>query len=192
MPLTLISAPTEIPVTLAEAKLHLRIEDSATEEDALITRAIKAATAACENMIRRAIMTQTWEISLDEFPSGPIRLARPPVQAITSISYYREGDGQLVLLDGADYYLDTATLPGWACCDPEKDWPLDVYERAGAVMVRFTAGYADAASVPEPIKEWIFCAIEDLYRNRGVMIDSRDKPNDFINGLLDGYTVAQL
>ena len=79
-----ITPPTE-PVTLADARLHLRVTDTA--EDALIGVWITAAREACEHYTQRSIGSQTLELRLDEFPDGAIDLPRSPVTAITSLKY---------------------------------------------------------------------------------------------------------
>jgi hypothetical protein len=68
MRLVQITPPTVEPVTLAEAKLHARIEYS--DDDALVTSLITAARRYCETAIRAAFITQTWTLMLDSFPSA--------------------------------------------------------------------------------------------------------------------------
>ena len=58
MPSVLVTAPTEEPVSLAEAKLHLRVDY--TNDDVLIGALITAARQHAENDTRRALVTQTW------------------------------------------------------------------------------------------------------------------------------------
>lgn len=57
--LILITPPASEPLTLAEAKVFLRIEHAA--DDALITRAVAAAREAAEHYLRCALLPQTWE-----------------------------------------------------------------------------------------------------------------------------------
>ena len=64
MSLKLVTAASTYPVTLAEAKLHLRVDS--TDEDTLITALITAATEMCEQKTGRAIMQQTWDVTLDK------------------------------------------------------------------------------------------------------------------------------
>lgn len=64
--LTLTSAPASYPVSLAEAKLHVRVDLNA--EDDYITGLIAAATQTCESHIGQALVTQTWRMALDCFP----------------------------------------------------------------------------------------------------------------------------
>jgi uncharacterized phiE125 gp8 family phage protein len=58
--------PAVEPVSLAEAKLHLRVD--ITDDDALITGLIQGARYAAENMCRRVMVTQSWGLTLDGFP----------------------------------------------------------------------------------------------------------------------------
>lgn len=186
MALQLITGPTGEPVTLAEAKLHLRAGDD-TAEDAMITSLITAARQACEERLGRSLLPQTWQLTLDQFPEA-LELRRGPVRSITSIKFL-DPDGVLQTLDPADYQLDTAD-PWVAYVVPalDTDWP-DTQENINAVRVQYVAGYADAASVPGPVKSWILLALGDLYANRerssaGVEI----RVAEFVDRLLDPYT----
>ena len=85
MSLTLIAAPILEPMTLAEAKLHLRVDG--TDEDDLITALIVAARRRAEHLLTRALITQTWELTLDEFPAADIQLPKPGVLSIVSVKY---------------------------------------------------------------------------------------------------------
>ena len=58
-----------------------------TDDDAVPTLAIAAARAKAENYTGTAIISQTWEQTLDEFPDAEIELLKPPVTAVTSVSY---------------------------------------------------------------------------------------------------------
>lgn len=78
MGLKLSVAPVEEPVTLQEAKDHLRVDSD--DEDLHITRLIKAARVDCENYQNRSYMPQTWELWQDAFPDkDDIVLPRPPL-----------------------------------------------------------------------------------------------------------------
>lgn len=66
MPLQLISPPAEEPLSLAEAKLHLRVDFS--DEDALISALISAARQAAETITARQLVTARWKYILDAFP----------------------------------------------------------------------------------------------------------------------------
>jgi hypothetical protein len=70
MSLTIITAPTVEPVTVAEAKEHLNIAAGVTADDSLLASYIKAARRHGENITRRAFVSTTFELVLDEFPGA--------------------------------------------------------------------------------------------------------------------------
>lgn len=166
MGLSLVTAPTVEPVTLAEARLHLKSDDSATTDDTLITALITAARELAENETRRALITQTWKLTLDEFPAeGLIYVPRPNLISVTSITYI-DDDGVSQTLASDQYTVVTDTLPGEIHVAYDVDWPTTRAVPA-AVTVNFTCGYgATAAAVPGPIKAAMLLDIGDMYVNR--------------------------
>lgn len=185
MSLRLITAPTTYPITLEEAKLHCRIDTAA--DDALVTALIAAATDVCEQKIGRAIMPQTWEVTLDAFPDY-IQLTRVPVTSITSLKYY-DLDGVQQTLSGAAYSLAQDDF-GFARVDPVygTTWPT-AQDRLDTVAVRYLAGYANAAAVPEGIKQWIKLMVSTMYENRETEAQYATHTLAFADGLLDRYKV---
>lgn len=85
MALFLVMAPSIEPVSLAEAKAHLRVE--VNDENSLIQTLITAARQYVETATRRALLQQTWDDKLDAFPCGAIVLPLSPVTSVTSITY---------------------------------------------------------------------------------------------------------
>lgn len=163
MALKLITAATALAVTLVEAKAHLRVDTS--DDDTLITAMITAATEAAEQATGRAIMAQTWELTLDAFPAA-LELTRVPVDSITSVTYV-DLDGTDQTLSALLYSLDNADDFGPAYVVPAygTEWP-ETRDEINAVQVRYAAGYADAAAVPESIKSWIKLQVGAMYENR--------------------------
>ena len=84
-PMPLITAPAVEPVTLLEAKLHLRVDHA--DDDTLITSLIKTARQQAEHRTGRRYGVQTWERAYDAFPAWALLLPDPPVTAIVSIKY---------------------------------------------------------------------------------------------------------
>lgn len=182
MALKLISAPTAEPITLAEAKLHLRVDS--TDDDSYITALIVAARQAAEHITERALLPQTWEMALDSL-DGEIQLLKPPLVSITSFQYV-DVDGVLQTYTG--YALDNYSEPARLTPSYGTDWPV-TRDQANSVLIRFVAGYADAASVPQEIKSWILLRIGSLYENRESIADSRNQKLQFIDGLLDATRI---
>jgi uncharacterized phiE125 gp8 family phage protein len=186
MGLKVITAPSAEPVTLAEAKLHQRVDLDA--DDALISMWISAIREHAEHLTERALAPATYCLYLDAFPCEGIEIPRPPLNAVSSIQYYDTG-GTLATLDSAAYYLDDAQQPSWVLPAYGTVWPATLAV-ANAVRVTFTAGYA-AADIPAPIKAYILAALGTCYANREstAQADRVPKTIDFLDRLLDRYRV---
>lgn len=188
MSLKLITAATTYPVSLSEAKLHLRVDGA--DEDTLVTALITAATEMAEQETGRALMAQTWELTLDAFPDA-FELTRTPVQSVTSVKYYDTNGAQQTLSAGA-YALSTANDFESATIAPvvNTTWPT-AQDRIDCVAVRFVAGYS---TVPEPVKQWIKLMIGAMYDNREADSISVGTPTRlrFVDRLLDRYRINML
>jgi uncharacterized phiE125 gp8 family phage protein len=187
MALKLITPAAALAVSLAEAKAHLRQDLS--DEDTLITAMITAATELAEQyMGARAIMPQTWELSVEGFPEE-LHLGRVPVSSITSIKYLdilgteHTLDPSAYVLDNADDCTPAEVEPTYATC-----WPI-ARHADNSVKVRFVCGYANAAAVPESIKAWIKLMVGAMYANRNAYSDRKLEKLGFADSLLDRYKV---
>jgi uncharacterized phiE125 gp8 family phage protein len=189
MTLKLIAAPAAEPITLTEAKAHLRVD--ASTDDAIITAMIQAVREQAEHETGRALITQTWERVLDAFPAVEIELGRMPVDAISSIKYL-DGTGAQRTLGSSLYTLDADTAPGWVLPVAGAAWPATA-DSANAVRVRFTAGYgASGAAVPAAVRAWMLLHLGALYRQREAFAAGQPVaplPDRFVAALLDGVRV---
>jgi len=150
MTLTLQTAPASEPVTVTLMKDHLHYD--ATDQDTRITTLIKVAREACEISTRRAFFTQTWKMTMPDFPgtSGAIEILRPPLQSVTSIQYY-DTAGTLQTMDAADYQVDTNEEPGLVAPARTKTWPSVDDETLNSVEIVFVAGWSQTSDIPEEI-----------------------------------------
>jgi uncharacterized phiE125 gp8 family phage protein len=151
MALQLISAPAIEPVTLTEAKAHLRVEIS--DDDTYITALIVAARERAEGFLRRALITRTYDLYLDDFPAaGSIPLPKPPLQTVLSVKYIDANSVTQTLTENTDYIVDRISEPGWIVLPSGLSWPT-TKDVIASVIIRFKAGYGDtAASLPEVFK----------------------------------------
>ena len=109
MPLTLTTPPALEPLTLAEAKAHLKVDTS--DDDALISAMIAAARARAEWHTGRAAITQGWTLHLDAWPqSGTIEIPLPPLQSVASVTTYARDDSATVM-SASLYTVDAASAP---------------------------------------------------------------------------------
>ena len=157
------SAPASTPVTLAEAKAHLRIEHSL--EDPLITSLLEAATEWSEDYQQKAYITQTWTLTLDRFPAGEIAVFRPPLQSVTTIKY-DDVDNVNQTLAASTYVVDTSSDQGGRIALAfNQSWP-DTYNEIGSVVVTFVAGYGAPEDVSQQIKAAIKLLLSHWYEHR--------------------------
>lgn len=164
MALSLVSGPVAEPLSLAEAKLHLR--ETRDGQNAIITALITAARQQCESITRRALISQTWDLYLPAFPAAgqAIEVPLSPLASVESITYV-DADGVTQTWDAADYTVDAVTEPGLIVPAYSKSYP-SVRVIPNAVKVRFIAGYGAAADVPEGIKQAMRMLIGHMYVNR--------------------------
>lgn len=171
--LKLVTAPAELPVSLDEAKAHLRVDGN--DEDDLIDILIRAATSHAERLMGRAIVEQTWDFYLDEFPSdGWINIPKPPLISVTGF-FYTSGDTETAV-DASVYRIDSASEPARISLAENASWPTPAVV-SNAVRIRFTAGYIDDSSppslttaIPFDIIAAIKLMIGTLYANRETVV----------------------
>jgi uncharacterized phiE125 gp8 family phage protein len=157
----LVEATVE-PVTLSEAKAHLRA--IGTSDDTYITALITAARQICEDKVQRTLLQTDWELTLDAFPCA-IPLRMPRVMSVLEVAYLDEAGASQVLAP-SDYLVDDKSEPGWIVPAYGLAWPA-TRDQPNAVTVEYRCGYGASASlVPAPIKSWILLMIGALYENR--------------------------
>jgi uncharacterized phiE125 gp8 family phage protein len=161
--------PTDEPVAVADLKAFLRL--NTTSEDALLAGFISSARDLFEQQTDRQLMPATWTLYLDAFPRV-IRCPKAPLNAVSSVQYYDSSD-TLTTWSTANYSVDTAREPGrivpsvWY-----PDWrvfpsfPALSYRISPKIIVQFTAGYADANSVPPMIKQAIMLMASHWFNQR--------------------------
>ena len=183
--LTVVTAPAETPVTVDEAKLHLRVDSDVTEDDGLILAKIQAATAAAERETGQAFITRTLRASYDAFPytsrsylthreafiaaggrQGIITLPSPPLQSVTSITY-TDTAGASQTLSASGYQVDTESRPGRIFPAYASFWPTTRLETPNAVQITYLAGWGEPDDVPDEVKEAILLILGQIYYSRG-------------------------
>lgn len=195
MALTLVSAPEVEPISLEEARLHCNVDEDDTSKDSLLALWITAARQKAEALTNRALITQTWKLTLDEFPcDGDIKITKPNVLSIVSVTYIDE-DGEEQTLDPESYSLDKETPPGWLMPADGVEWHA-TDDVVNAVRITFTAGYGpEGSDVPAAIRAWMLMTIAYLYV-QAEAIDPNGKakeiPGRFVDSMLDPFIVYGL
>lgn len=165
MALKIYSQPAVEPVTIEEVKLHLRIDHST--EDLNLWGYVQAARVHVEKVLRQALITQTWDLTMDEFPAEDyIEVPLPPLASVTSITYIDE-DGDSHTFSSASYFVDTQSMPGRIVLNDGYSWPADSLRAANGVTVRYVCGYgANYTYVPANFRAAVLLLTGHLYENR--------------------------
>ena len=191
MELTLVTASTTTPVTLAQAKAHLYV--TSTDWDADITSKLASAVDYCERAIPggKKFMSATYDMTLPEFPYADeqIKIPLPPLNKVKHIKYY-DADGVLQTYGStlgstasstSWVQVKSSDYPGYVVPAFSRVWPT-TRVRPDAVTIRFVAGSTAAASVPASAKHAVLLTLGDLWENRGDVPEQKTK--NAVNRLL--------
>jgi uncharacterized phiE125 gp8 family phage protein len=152
MSLIVKTPATFLPLSLDEAKVHLRIEVDTIEDDSYITSLLNAATEHVEESTNFALARKTYQLFLDAFPGqdprtgeAVIALLPVPIISVDSIAYI-DADGAAQVLVAADYQVDLNSEPGRIVPAYGETWP-STRQQPNAVTVEFRAGYCPAGCI---------------------------------------------
>lgn len=166
----LITPPAMLPVSLDEAKAHLRVEEAITEDDALIEGLIRAATDHLDGwtgILGRCLVEQEWRHNSDVSGSC-VMLPLGPVIEIVSATNGPD------TIDPADYTLKTD-----AGGRSRVEFGVSI---SGLVNVTYKVGYATIpqddgppvvpaqSTVPAALKVAILLLVGNWYANRETIV----------------------
>lgn len=165
----LVTPPEGFPITLAEAKAHLKVNWD--DEDGVITAFIMAAVSYLDGwsgILGRCLVEQTWRIDYSQFCQElPLPLA--PVTSIAGITW-RNSEGQISTIDDDEYLLEVDSAGNsFVRFRNAYAFPSGLYER-DAISVTFVAGYPadedDISTVPGALKVAILLLVAEWFNNR--------------------------
>lgn len=159
--------PASEPITLEEALTHLRIDSHDEELD--ITRRIVSARQSVEKFLRANLITQTRQLTLDDFPNADGQTIYldwgPFVSPLTSVKY-TDGAGAPQTVGAANYHTDLVSLVARVRPISGYVWPTVQLGGLNTVQVLYQTGYGAASAVPEPIKTGIKWMVAHLHEMR--------------------------
>lgn len=164
MPSILLTAPAIEPLPLDEARAFLRVEHH--DDDDVIAALIAGARIHVEAQTRRALIAQSWRISLDAWlEDGRLPVRPAPLQSLTAARVYDE-DGTARDIDLQSFVLDVGNsalaFAPWALPAPGRI--------AAGIELDVVCGYgATASDVPEPLRHAIRLLAAHWYENRGLI-----------------------
>ncbi len=181
--LTLLAPPTQEPISLPEAKLHLRV--SLDDDDTLILGLISAARDYLEKATGRQFLTATYRLSVPCFEACCLRLPRPPLQSLVGTYVDSLGATQplgITYIDTAGvtqtlattvYGVDADSQPGRVYLLPGQSWP-SLYSMPNPVQVTYKAGYATSSALfarHASLRSALLLLIAHLYEQREASIE---------------------
>lgn len=162
-----VTGPSEEPVTLAEAKLHCRVDID--DDDTYISSLITAAREYVEDVLDMSILNQTWEARYDSLPSDQIELPRPPLGTSTiTVTYLQSNGTTATLTSGTDFRVDHRTTPGRIYPNYLGEWPT-VLADENAVVIQFPSGAASPSDVKGYVKQLILVLVAHWYATRSAV-----------------------
>jgi len=212
MILTCTEQPGQEPITLSDVERQIRVTDLSSEATE-IELFIQAVRERAESITRRALVTQSWDLTLDAFPSNNwnfasqggsfgnrIILPKPPLQTVNSIIYI-DSNGDEQTLDPSLYKVVSKAEPGYVQPAYGTTWPT-VLNDSAVVTINFNCGYGPidpdtSLNVPAAIKQWMLLNIANLYESReAIGIAYRETKYDLteslVDNLIENYRIARL
>jgi len=176
--LTRVTQPVVEPVSVAEAKAHLRVDGD--EDNFYIASLLAAARDWVEVYLDRTLILTQWTMKMDRFPIGDVELPRPPMRPLPVSVTFTSESGAVSVLASNLYRVDAASTPGVIRPLREADWP-SYMDDANSITVTWSAGYGeDGRSVPPAIRHAILMLVGFWFENRSsVLVGSISKPIEF-------------
>lgn len=161
------SQPATEPITLVEAKAHLRVDFA--DEDDYIDTIIATGRSACETYCNRVFITQTWRQNIDYF-TNPIKMQVNPIISLGSLKYYDADETQQTITDtSANMQKDFNSDVGLIYEGLTTSFP-SIGDTVNPIEIITVCGYGDASDVPVKIKHAIKLMVSHLYENRESVI----------------------
>ncbi|MBN8996499.1 MAG: phage head-tail connector protein [Rhizobiales bacterium] len=187
MTAALITGPALEPVTLEEAKAHLRLDGE--DDEAWLAQVIATARRHVESATRRVLIGQEWRLWLDAWPvSGVLRVPVVPLIAIDAITIY-DADGEPHVAAPETYSVDKASIPARVRFETPPAPGLAL----NGIEIDLTAGYGDEADdVPSPLRHAILMLAAHWYEYRGLGETAEATTPAGFDALVAPYRVLKL
>jgi uncharacterized phiE125 gp8 family phage protein len=178
-------APTALPIDIDEVKAGLRIDGE--DEDDFLESAIAAAVDLAESRMHRAILPQTWRMTLDAFPR---EILLPWPIARTAAVAYRAAAGSTWIDLDADAISLSPGVPSIVRPAYGKVWPIPLRDPDSVRVTFETASWPTAAAVPPGIKHWLITKVGELFEQREASGPIEMRPYRFVDNLIATYQVS--
>ena len=167
-----LAPPVGEPLTLAEARAHLRIDDTA--DDPVIADLITTVREHLERTTGLVLIARSFRLYLDRWPQGRVlEIGRGPIRSIETITGY-DALGAPFEADMTGFVLDGRASP------PRLFLPAapETARAVNGIEIDFTAGFGTTgAEVPASLKRALLLHLALLHAYRGA-VSPGDQPAD--------------
>ena len=191
MSLVMTIPPAVEPVSVADAKAHMRIEGS--DEDVLIASLLLTSRLHIEVALSLALITQSWTMTLDRWPTGrDVELPLTPLRSVDEVRV-KNAAGVAIAVPAEGYLVDLASRPArlvWNNIVP----PVP-HVRAKGIEIDMTAGFGSTGdSVPAPLKHAILMLTAHWYEHRdpGEIGSDDARIPDAVSALINPFRTIRL
>lgn len=141
---------------------------SDTTQDTLLSALITAARQQVEAITQRKLITQTWEIFMDTFPTtNQYIIPFGNLQSVSSIKYTDSDGTESTMTVTTEYLVDVKQEPGRIVLPYGASWPSFTPYPVNPIITQFVCGYGNAAAnVPSGLKTAIKMIAENAFNHR--------------------------
>ena len=171
-----IVEPVTEPVSLAEAKAHLGIDSTFTDDDLYIQSLISAARHHVETVSDRTLVRSQWQLKLDLFPSWDIELPRPPIAPGDVVVTYVPSARPNAVESYTAFRVDRDSTPGVIRPEWNGSWP-SARGAENDITITYWAGYGESGtSTPPPARHCILMLAAHWFAQREAVIQGGMNP----------------
>lgn len=160
-----IRTASKVLLAACEFGTSILVNDATTADDDNLTDLITDGREEVEKITRRALLTQTWDYYLNEWPDGDfILIPFGNLATVTSVSWKDTDGTETTLTVTTDYLVETnADQYGRIVLPDGVTWPSGSLYPSNPIKIRFVCGWTTAALVPKNIKRAVKFACEDAF-----------------------------
>lgn len=172
-----ITGPLVEPVTVADAKSHIRIDQEFTDDDMYLQSLISAARHHVETVSDRTLIRSQWQIKMDSFPSWDIELPHPPITTGSiSVLYVPANGPSYSAIAFTDFREDRDATPAAIRPQWNGTWPT-CRGAENDVTITYWAGYGESPKdVPPPARHCVLMLAAAWYANREAVVQGGMNP----------------
>lgn len=154
------TAPINRPVSIESLKRAIRISVEDDSHDETLLMLIDGATEQVEHDTSSALITQTYKMKRDCFPSDQNYIYLPvrPVQSVSHVKYFNFKTETETTF--SDWYFDQSQ--NMIVLNRDESWPTNDEK----VVITFVAGYGDTEpTIPTVLRQAIFMQSGKWFQN---------------------------